>query len=443
MDKLLYPPSPITRRATRQRTIENTGHLTSPSEPIQSTPESSNQSKIRCPLPPLGSASVVSQASLLSANAFPYYSSTSGERSSKRFRATQGLYISGVVPATQLQPLSTSQSEVGGSASGEPDLGAPTVSRKARRAARKQSASGGHTKGDKHISAREYYAYKLQSRPNNLLLRAGRCFQQYIVDMYVKIENTRLDFFRKNQDTIRADLYQGILDTVERGENSAANVGRRVVLPPTFIGGPRDLKKRYLNAMSLVHRYGKPDLFVTMTYNPAWPEIKQELGVGEDAQNRPDLVSRIFRAKLLALKKQIMQKHVFGEDAALIYVVEFQKRGLPHAHFLIILKPDFKIKTPADYDTSTKKLLCGLILRAFVRAFTCASLAMPALDISQVLPIFEPAQNYLCAANLENVPALDNFVLPIFEYVPAQNKLCAANFRIRARTKQTFCCQFF
>ncbi|XP_056688081.1 uncharacterized protein [Spinacia oleracea] len=168
--------------------------------------------------------------------------------------------------------------------------------------------------------------------------------------MYVKVENTRLDFFRRNKDTIRADLYQGILDTVESGENSAANVGHRVVLPPTFIGGPRDLKKRYLNAMSLVHLYGKPDLFVTMTCNPAWPEIKQELSVGEDVQNRPDLVSRIFRAKLLALKKQIMQKHVFGEVAALIYVVEFQKRGLPHAHFLIILKPDFKIKTPADYD---------------------------------------------------------------------------------------------
>ncbi|XP_056695007.1 uncharacterized protein [Spinacia oleracea] len=205
-------------------------------------------------------------------------------------------------------------------------------------------------KADKHISCRDYYSYKLQSRPNNLLLRAGRCLQQYIVDMYVKIENTRLDFFRKNQDTIRADLYQGILDTVESGENNAANVGRRVVLPPTFIGGPRDLKRRYLNAMALVQRYGKPDLFVTMTCNVNWPEIKQELAVGEEAQNRPDLVSRIFRAKLLALKKQIMEKHVFGEVTTMIYVVEFQKRGLPHAHFLIILKPAFKIKSPADYD---------------------------------------------------------------------------------------------
>lgn len=45
-----------------------------------------------------------------------------------------------------------------------------------------------------------------------------------------------------------------------------------------------------------------------------------------------------------------MQEKIFGEVAAMIYVVEFQKRGLPHAHFLIILKPDFKVKDPSDFD---------------------------------------------------------------------------------------------
>ncbi|XP_021763047.1 uncharacterized protein LOC110727779 [Chenopodium quinoa] len=109
-----------------------------------------------------------------------------------------------------------------------------------------------NTRADKFISPREYYAYKLQIRPNNMLLRAGRCFQQYIVDMYVKIENTRLDYFRNNQETIRADLYKGILDSLDSGETIASNVGRRVILPPTYIGGPRDMKKRYLNAMALV-----------------------------------------------------------------------------------------------------------------------------------------------------------------------------------------------
>ncbi|XP_021753739.1 uncharacterized protein LOC110719141 [Chenopodium quinoa] len=41
----------------------------------------------------------------------------------------------------------------------------------------------------------------------------------------------------------------------------------------------------------------------------------------------------------------------------MIYVIEFQKRGLPHAHFLIILKQDYKIKCPADFD----KFVCAEI----------------------------------------------------------------------------------
>ncbi|XP_021740112.1 uncharacterized protein LOC110706503 [Chenopodium quinoa] len=45
-----------------------------------------------------------------------------------------------------------------------------------------------------------------------------------------------------------------------------------------------------------------------------------------------------------------MERKVFGEVAAMVYVVEFQKRGLPRAHFLIILNPEYKMKCPADYD---------------------------------------------------------------------------------------------
>ena len=39
----------------------------------------------------------------------------------------------------------------------------------------------------------------------------GRLFQQYIVDMYAKIESSRLNYLRFNQANIRADLYQGVV----------------------------------------------------------------------------------------------------------------------------------------------------------------------------------------------------------------------------------------
>ncbi|KAK9139056.1 hypothetical protein Scep_008737 [Stephania cephalantha] len=168
--------------------------------------------------------------------------------------------------------------------------------------------------------------------------------------MYVKLESSRLDYIRLNQKQIRAELYQGIIDSIEISERNGSQIGRRVILPASFIGGPRDMRKRYMDAMSLVQRFGKPDIFLTMTCNPKWKEIKNELRFNDEAQNRPDLTSRIFRAKLEELKKDILKKKIFGPVAAYVYVVEFQKRGLPHAHFLIVLEPNSKISDPSTFD---------------------------------------------------------------------------------------------
>ncbi|TVU18511.1 hypothetical protein EJB05_34614 [Eragrostis curvula] len=55
------------------------------------------------------------------------------------------------------------------------------------------------SKNTKFVSAREYYCYKLQIRDLefNILFYGGRLFQQYIVDIYIKIETMRLDWFSK------------------------------------------------------------------------------------------------------------------------------------------------------------------------------------------------------------------------------------------------------
>lgn len=187
-------------------------------------------------------------------------------------------------------------------------------------------------------------------RPNNFLLNTGRIFLQYIDDMYIKIENTRLDYLRKNQAQIRSELYQGVADSVSDGNRSAASIGRRVILPASFIGGPRDMRCRYLNPMTLVQNYGKPDLFITITCNPNWPEIQSHLTPTQTAQDRPDLVARIFHSKLVVLKKLIMDDNIFGPVAARVQVVEFQKRGLPHAHILLIFKGEHKILNPESFD---------------------------------------------------------------------------------------------
>ncbi|KAF5461688.1 hypothetical protein F2P56_017766 [Juglans regia] len=205
---------------------------------------------------------------------------------------------------------------------------------------------------DPIVSCREYYCYKLQIRENvrSILLLSGRLLQQFVVDMYVKIETSRLDYFRNNQQHIRSEVYQGIVDTITLGETNASNVGKRIILRSSFIGGPRDMRKRYMEAMVLVQRYGKPDIFLTMTCNPNWQEITNELSPHEESQNRPDLVARVFHSKLEELKDQLFKKHIFGKVSAYVYVIEHQKRGLPHAHFLIILQNDWKVYAPESFD---------------------------------------------------------------------------------------------
>nr|GMD66909.1 uncharacterized protein LOC109176597 [Ipomoea batatas] len=160
------------------------------------------------------------------------------------------------------------------------------------------------------VSCREYYAYKFQMRSGDtsLLLHTGRLFQQFIVDIYIKVETQRLDYFRKKQQLCRSENFQGLVDSVGTGAVFGNDVGRRVILPSSFIGGPRDMRGRYMDAMSLVQNFGKPDFFLTITCNPNWPEIKRLLEFNDEAQNRPDLVARVFHAKLQELKNDITKK---------------------------------------------------------------------------------------------------------------------------------------
>ncbi|XP_066354808.1 uncharacterized protein [Miscanthus floridulus] len=50
------------------------------------------------------------------------------------------------------------------------------------------------------------------------------------------------------------------------------------------------------------------------------------------------------------MRKMLMEKDILGKVKAYVYVVEFHKRGLPHAHFLLIMERKYKITCPEQYD---------------------------------------------------------------------------------------------
>ena len=49
--------------------------------------------------------------------------------------------------------------------------------------------------------------------------------------------------------------------------------------------------------------------------------------------------------------------HQYAVPLAQVYTIEFQKRGLPHAHMLIILADECKPREPSDYD----RIVCAEI----------------------------------------------------------------------------------
>ncbi|XP_038706450.1 uncharacterized protein LOC120001991 [Tripterygium wilfordii] len=215
----------------------------------------------------------------------------------------------------------------------------------------------------KSVTRREYYAYILHQRnvADGLLHLGGRLFQQYIVDAYTCIEDERLRYirFKYQQEHFRSEIYSGMQDAFLRGDINAKSLGKRVILPSSFTGSPRYMIQHYHDAMAICRSRGNPDLFITFTCNIQWIEICTALSLipGQKAEDRPDIVSRVFHMKLAEFIRDIKQQNYFGQAIRCIYTVEFQKRGLPHVHIVVWLHPNDKYSTPEDIN----RVICAEI----------------------------------------------------------------------------------
>ncbi|XP_042016304.1 uncharacterized protein LOC121764332 [Salvia splendens] len=85
-----------------------------------------------------------------------------------------------------------------------------------------------------------------------------------------------------------------------------------VILPSSFVVGARWI--------------GYPNLFITFTCNPKWPEIQRFVRSRVlKSDDRPDIVSRMFKVKLDGFIRDVKTKKIFGAIKAVIYTIEFQK----------------------------------------------------------------------------------------------------------------------
>ncbi|KAM0847424.1 hypothetical protein ACQ4PT_055022 [Festuca glaucescens] len=192
------------------------------------------------------------------------------------------------------------------------------------------------------LTMQDYYCFVSHYRlaQTNPYLCYGLLSSQAIVDARASIDECRLWFILNNQKKLRSEHVQGITDAVGQGFVDGCDVGKSVILPSSHTGGRRYFQENFQDALAISRVYGAPDLFSTFTCNPKWPEITEALLLqpGQRPTDRADIVVRVYNMKLNEHLDDIRSGRAYGPVEAVLHTVEFQKRGLPHAHILIWLK---------------------------------------------------------------------------------------------------------
>ncbi|WVZ62349.1 hypothetical protein U9M48_012108, partial [Paspalum notatum var. saurae] len=163
------------------------------------------------------------------------------------------------------------------------------------------------------MTEQDYYRCLFHYKPDqpNPYLCYGSLSAQAKVDARACIDESRLWYIIDNQKKLRSESIQGIADAVGRG----------------CIDG---------------------DFFTTFTCNAKCPEIAEAIAChpGQKPSDRADMIVRVYNMKLEELMEDVRGGTAFGPVAAVLHTVEFQKRGLPHAHIIIWLLQDTSQPTP-------------------------------------------------------------------------------------------------
>jgi hypothetical protein len=157
----------------------------------------------------------------------------------------------------------------------------------------------------------------------------GRLTNEFVVDMFSRNLELRLKYIRQNKNRLRAE------ESALMGSEDISD-SDNVYLPASFLGSKRWAAEQVADSLAIAAEFGPPTFFITMTCNAKWPEITSQLLRHQTVEDRPELVCRVFRRKLALLLTAL--KSMFPHAGGLLYQIhsiEFQKRGLPHAHILV------------------------------------------------------------------------------------------------------------
>ncbi|KAE8210244.1 hypothetical protein CF327_g5867 [Tilletia walkeri] len=218
----------------------------------------------------------------------------------------------------------------------------------------------------------QYFKYRLMTEAR--FQSMWRLANLYVVDMLTRIEERRLDFVASSMVTAHRRRIPPSHELSEDG--TAGNNGEdpgsvHASLPSSFIGSKAYRAEQVGDALELARRFGRPHGMLTLTTNPQWPELIEVLRQGQTATDAPHLTIRVFRARLSRV--MAMFKKEYGKPTYVIRVIEFQKRGLPHAHIVFALHPECPVScidkiASGEVPPNSEPRLRELVLRFMVHS---------------------------------------------------------------------------
>jgi hypothetical protein len=133
----------------------------------------------------------------------------------------------------------------------------------------------------------KYYRIRLLQNDNRFR-SLGRLNNEYLVDMFSRMEDERLQYRR-----------QGLIDRAGGEKDINYHLG------PDWIGSRAWASEQVADSLALCREYGRPSLFITVTTNPNWPEIWDRLYPGQNTSEQPGVVARAFKARFSLMMKAI------------------------------------------------------------------------------------------------------------------------------------------
>ena len=176
--------------------------------------------------------------------------------------------------------------------------------------------------------------------------KSGKLAHQHVLDTWCRNEQRLIKVWRSPavQDRIRA--------FVARIYGSATLSNSKIFLPASVPGSFRYQQRFFHDTLYIASRLGNPHLFITMTANTHWPEVRAALRPGETANDRLDVIARAFVGRRQKLIQLLDTKDFLfpGHEGILyiVYVTEWQLCGLPHLHMAVALRASVPLDTFQD-----------------------------------------------------------------------------------------------